>query len=312
MADSGRPAQTAEQSAGQSAPTAPTEPSGGVLVAVDGSEQARRALAWAAAEARMRAVALTITHCYYWPSTGLGAMDAIGFLMEGLEQDSREVLAAAAVEARGIAPDIAVRTISHLGSPVAAIVDMSRDRDLVVLGSRGLGGFKGMLLGSVSTGVVAHASSSVAIVRGAGQIDSAAPVLVGVDASPSSEAVLTEAFAAAQRRGCPVVAVHAWQPPTRQVAADQEEAWQQSVTSELDARVAVVADRFPGVPVEVVTHRDRPAAALLSRAQTAQLLVVGTRGRSELKGMLLGSTSRAMVQHAPCPVLVVRPSGPAR
>lgn len=294
---------TAEEAGtpGQAAKT----PIGGVLVAVDGSEPADRALAWAATEARLRSVPLTIVHCYYWPSTGLGAMDAIGFLMEGLEQDSREVLAAAGSTARDLAPGITIRTVSHLGAPLAALVDMSDDYELLVLGSRGLGGFKGMLLGSVSTGVVAHAHGSVVIVRG-DEIDPAAPILVGVDASPAGTAALVEAFAAAQRRGCAVVAVHAWQLPDQQIAADQEDTWQRSIAADLEAKVGEVAEKFPGVPVESVTYRERPTAALLSRAQSAQLVVVGTRGRGELKGMLLGSTSRAMVQHAPCPVLVVR------
>jgi nucleotide-binding universal stress UspA family protein len=286
--------------------SAAADAAGGVLVAIDGSESSDRALAWAVAEAGGRGVPLTIVHCYYWPSTGLGAMDAVGFLMEGLEEDSREILAAAAKQAAELAPTTEIRTASRLSPPVPTIVEMSRGYELVVLGSRGLGGFKGMLLGSVSTGVVSSAQCPVAIVRGTEDIDPSAPVVVGVDSSPSGEAALDEAFAAARRRGCSVVAVHAWQPPTRHVSAEQEETWQQSIASELEAKVAEVSARFPGVPVEVVTHRDRPTAALLARAQSAQLLVVGTRGRSELKGVLLGSTSRAMVQHAPCPVLVVR------
>lgn len=283
--------------------------SGGILVAVDGSESADRALDWAVAEADRRGLPLTITHCYYWPSTGLGAMDAIGFLMEGLAQDSAEVLADAEARARGAAPNLAIRALSNLGAPVVTLVEMSSGYELLVMGSRGLGGFKGMLLGSVSTGVVANAHCSVVIVRGLGDdahVDPAAPVVVGVDASPAGAEVLAEAFAAADRRRCPLVAVYAWQPPSRRATPDQEQAWQKSILADLDARVAEVGARFPEVKVETVTHRDRPAAALLGRAQNAQLIVVGTRGRSELKGAILGSTSRAMVQHAPCPVLVVR------
>lgn len=278
----------------------------GILVAVDGSESSDRSLAWAVREAELRAVPLTITHCYYWPSTGLGAMEAIGFLMEGLAADSADVLAAAEKAARAQAPGVAVRVESRLGAPVASIVEISARYELVVIGSRGLGGFKGMLLGSVSTGVVANALADVVVVRGDQEIDPGAPVVVGVDASAAGQRALEAAFAAAERRGCPLHAVHAWQGPVVEADADQEHQWQQQISDELVERVAAVAARHPSVQVESVTHRDRPAAALLARAQSAQLLVVGTRGRSEFKGMLLGSTSRAMVQHAPCPVMVVR------
>ncbi|MEO7124661.1 MAG: universal stress protein [Nakamurella sp.] len=278
----------------------------GVLVAVDGSEESGRSLSWAVAEAERRGVALTIAHCYYWPSSGLGAMDAIGFLMDGLAKDSADVLATAEAAARKQAPGLEVHIESHLGAPVATIVDMSTRFDLVVIGSRGLGGFKGMLLGSVSTGVVANALSSVVVVRQDEDLDPTAPVLVGVDDSPHGQAALREAFAAADRRGCSLVALHAWATPTLKGSPEQEEDWQSSVTTELTNQVAAVATQYPGVPVETVTFRDRPAAALLARAQSAQLLVVGTRGRPEFKGMLLGSTSRAMVQHSPCPVMVVR------
>lgn len=292
----------------------------GVLVAVDGSAGSRRSLAWAAREARLRDVPLTIAHCYYWPSSGLGAMDAIGFLMEGLAKDSNDVLSVAEADAQAVAPGVTVRVESHLGAPVATIVDLSGAHQLTVVGSRGLGGFKGMLLGSVSTGVVTSALSTVVVVRGPGggaagsgggadadrTGDFQGPVLVGVDSSPAGQAALEEAFAAASRRGQALVAVHAWMPPSARAGEEQLREWHDAAQAQLSVQVAPVARRFPDVAVETIAYRDRPAAALLARAQSAQLVVVGTRGRSEIKGMLLGSTSRALVQHAPCPVMVVR------
>lgn len=290
-------------SQGQAGTTAP----GGVLVAVDGSEASERSLVWATREAARRGVPLTIVHCYYWPSSGLGAMEAIGFLMDGLAKDSADILTAAEATANRTAPDVEVSVESHLGAPVATIVDLSSRFDLVVVGSRGLGGFKGMLLGSVSTGVVANALCAVVVVRGeAGADDDEAPVVVGVDASQSGQAALAEAFAAAERQSCALVAVHAWQAPSVRVTAEQVEEWQRSAAADVEAQIAPLAASHPSVSVETVTYRDRPAAALLARAQTARLLVVGTRGRSEFTGMLLGSTSRALVQHSPCPVMVVR------
>ncbi len=284
-----------------------TQERGGVLVAVDGSEASERSMLWAARDAARRGTSLTIVHCYYWPSSGLGAMDAIGFLMDGLAKDSTDILSAAEASVTSAMPDLKVTVESHLGAPVATLVDMSGRFDVVVVGSRGLGGFKGMLLGSVSTGVVANALSSVVVVRGEfDENDTVAPVVVGVDASPSGQAALAEAFAAAERCRCALVAVHAWQAPSARVTPEQAEEWQKSAAAELESHIAPLAERHPTVTVETVTYQDRPTAALLARAQTARLVVVGTRGRSEFTGMLLGSTSRALVQHAPCPVMVVR------
>ncbi len=291
-------------------------PDGGVLVAVDGSDFADRALSWAVTEAQSRGAALVVAHCFHWPSPGLGAMDAVGFLMDALAEDSTDILRRAVDTVHAAAPDLAVYATSQLGAPIPTLVQLSRGRDLVVVGSRGLGGFVGMLLGSVSSALVTSALCPVVVVRGEREPAAGDPVVVGVDESPMLDAVLTEAFGAAERRGCKLVAVHAWQGPAADLRtargneplteAELAAAWQRSVAADLAERLARVGSRFGSVSAEAVTVRERPAAALLARAATAQLVVVGTRGRGELRGMLLGSTSRALVQHAECPVLVVR------
>lgn len=295
-------------------PTDETGPAGGILAAVDGSESADRALAWAVREALARGTDLTIAHTYHWPSSGLGAMEAIGFLMDALEEDSKDIVAAAERRAHEIAPEVPVTTVSRLGPPVATIVELAKGKDLVVVGSRGLGGFTGLLLGSVGTGLVANAPCSVAVVRGERVPAPDDPVVVGVDGGGSSEAVLTEGFRAAQRRGCPLIAVQCWQDPSAEVRTalgrepvGEVESWRRAVADALAERLAAVGAQFPSVHAEALSTEGRPAPVLLEQAAIAQLVVVGTRGRGEFKGMLLGSTSRAMVQHAPCPVLVVRP-----
>lgn len=297
----------------------------GVIVAFDGSEHAERALRWATREAAGRGTSLTIAHSYHWPSAGLGAMEAVGFLMDALAQDSAELLESAASLAAQTAEkydvSLEIRTVSQLGAPVPTLVELSHDHELMVVGSRGLGGFAGMMLGSVSTGVVAASVCSVAVIRGdelaeRGLGDNP-PVVVGIDGDPSQQAtvaaILRAAFVAAQQRKSSLVAVHVWQPPTarsltKQALRDLEaqEKWHSSVERELAARVAEVAADFPDVKLQTMTSSGRTAAALLEQAKTARLVVVGTRGRGEVKGMLLGSTSRALVQHAPCPVLVIR------
>jgi nucleotide-binding universal stress UspA family protein len=295
-------------------------PASGVLVAVDGSEQAGRALAWAVREAGLRGRGLTIAHAYHWPSSGFSPVEAVGYLMDALEQDSAEIVAEAAKAARQLAPDLPVQTESRPGPPVAVLVELSHEHELAVVGSRGLGGFTGMLLGSVGTGLVANAACSVAVVRGEREPAADDPVVAGVDGSPAAEMVLTEAFRAAQRRDCPLIAVHGWQDPTTDVltARGQQpdfdrDSWQRAAAQALSERLDLVGQQFPSVHADAVVDWGRPTRALLEQAHTAQLVVVGTRGRGELAGMLLGSTSRAMVQHAPCPVIVVRaPENPER
>lgn len=287
----------------------------GVLVAIDGSDNAQTALAWAAAEAQLREVPLTIVHCYHWPSSGLGAMEAVGFLMEALAAESADVLDRAAATVAGWASEIEVRTESVMGSPVPALVERSRDEQLVVVGSRGLGGFAGMMLGSVSTGVLAHALCPIVVVRSDRQPRQDDPVVVGIDGSEASTAALTEAMAFAQRRGCRVVVVHAWLGPEQALTgrrraqaaeSDYDEAWGDAVAAAVDDQLRPVRKHFPEVPVEIAISRGRATQALLHQAQGAQLLVLGTRGRGEIKSVILGSTSRAMAQHSPCPVMVVR------
>lgn len=144
-------------------------PAGGVLAAVDGSPSAYWALEWAAKEAKMRQLPLIIAHVYHWPSSGLSAMDAIGFLMEELAADSQRILDTAASDAKEYAPEIEVHTVSELGPPVPTLLDLAVGRDLLVVGSRGLGGFKGLLLGSTSKALVTHAPCPVLVVRPPGE-----------------------------------------------------------------------------------------------------------------------------------------------
>lgn len=141
------------------------------------------------------------------------------------------------------------------------------------------------------------------------------PVVVGVDGSPASESALAMAFDEASLRGADLVAVHTW----IEFSSDSAYAyahqfivdWDVIETRErelLAQRLAGWQERYPDVTVRRVVTRDRPVRCLLEHAADAQLLVVGSRGHSGLPGMLLGSTSQALIYHAPCPLLVVRPA----
>jgi nucleotide-binding universal stress UspA family protein len=156
----------------------------------------------------------------------------------------------------------------------------------------------------------------VAVIRGrhgTANVPESGPVVVGVDGSPASELAIAAAFEEASSRRAPLIAVHAWSDVTYEDfygtvrIVPQWESLEEDEERLLAQRLAGWQEKYPDVEIRRVLRRDRPRHALLEAAEKAQLVVVGSRGRGGFTGMLLGSTSQALVQHAGCPVLVVRP-----
>jgi nucleotide-binding universal stress UspA family protein len=135
--------------------------------------------------------------------------------------------------------------------------------------------------------------------------------VVGVDGSPTSEAALAFAFEAADLHGVPLLAVHTWtdyQIESTMTAVLEGDAIDADERRLLAERLAGWGEKFPDVAVTRLVTRYRPARTLLEQSAHAQLVVVGSRGRGGLAGMLLGSVSHALLHHAVCPVAVVRPA----
>jgi nucleotide-binding universal stress UspA family protein len=183
--------------------------------------------------------------------------------------------------------------------------------ELVVLGDRGLGGFAGLLIGPVAVTLAAHAACPIVVVRGPepDRMVRSEAVVVGVDGSPTSEAAVAFAFEAAALRGVPLVAVHTWFDMVVDATMaplidwDVMEADEREVLAE---RLAGWAEKYPDVAVRRLVARDRPARALVEESGRAQLVVVGSRGRGGISGLLLGSVSQTLLHHAACPVAVVQ------
>lgn len=285
-----------------------------VVVGVDGSDQALHAVRWGAAEAERWRVPLRLVTAF-----GLLIDHAPDRLhtedryRRALLHRARRYLAEAAVEAAQQDRRIEVEQQLLVGHPLSVLVAESRPARLVVIGDRGQSRIEGLLLGSVAVGLAVHAHCPVIVVRGAGEEkpDAAAgPVVVGVDGSANGDAALAFAFEAAAVRHAPLVAVHAWADlmidPLLRSAADLAEI---EVTERelLVERLAGWVLKYPDVVVKQVVACSRPAGMLVEQASRAQLLVVGSRGRGEFSGMLLGSVSHAVLHRAPCPVAVVRP-----
>jgi nucleotide-binding universal stress UspA family protein len=287
-----------------------------VVAGVDGSECGLQAVRWAAAEASRRRLPLRLVAAHSWPMGGLVGDPGLGVDPRAV---LREVvlghLAAAADAATRVAPQPEVERVEVTGYPVPVLQDESTRAELVVLGDRGLGGFTGLLIGSVAVDLAAHSACPVVVVRGP-EPDYATPlpepVVVGVDGSPASEAAVAFAFEAASLRGVPLVAVHVWRDllvdPTMAPLLDWD-AVESDEREVLAERLAGWTEKYPDVPVRRLVVRDRPARALVEESGRAQLVVVGSRGRGGFQGLLLGSVSQALLHHAHCPVAVVRPVG---
>lgn len=282
-----------------------------IVVGYDGSPDAASALQWALREAASRH--LTIRLLYV--DADLSGWDASAATMSGapvlsavLPHDSEAILAEA-VEAAEQA-GVPVTTVSRTGSTAAELVEESRSAEMVVIGSRGLGAISSAVLGSTVAHVASHAHCPVIVVRAEGAADG--PVVVGVDGSAESEESLGWAFDHASRHGLALEVVHAYAipvypgvvpyvPPVEITQAT--EGFEQRVAAEV---LAGWRERYPDVPVTVAVVHGRPAPRLIEASSRASLTVVGSRGRGAFLGMLLGSTSQSLLQHAHGSIAVLR------
>jgi nucleotide-binding universal stress UspA family protein len=286
-----------------------------VVVGVDGSSAALDAVGWAAREAVRRGAPLWLVSAFSWhDSRHIGDPGFGGHYRATMLEATRAAVSAAAEAAAQAAPGVEISERVVDGFPVPRLVAASRQAGLVVIGDRGLGGFSSLLVGSVAIGLAAHAACPVVVVRGArlAENGTAGPVVVGVDGSPVSEEALAFAFAAADARAVPLVAVHAWTDSVLDAAVVPLLGWDAIETVEqllLAERLAGWGEKYPDVEVRRVVVRDRPAHGLIQQAtgNKAQLVVVGSHGRGSAAGLVLGSVSHAVLHHAPCPVAVVRP-----
>ncbi|CAM3272123.1 universal stress protein [Mycobacterium intermedium] len=287
-------------------------PEYGILVAVDGSSPAEAAIAWATREAILRQSPLTLLHAVTpvvvgWP---------VGQLydeMPGWQKDNAERVIEQArrvvTRSAGQSDPPQVRTELVYANAVPTLIDASKRASLLVVGSQGMGAIGRALLGSVSSALLHHAHCPVAVIHGdEGSVpDANAPVLVGIDGSPASDAATALAFEEASRRGVDLVALHAWSDvgvfPILGMDWHDRESKGQEVLAE---KLAPWKERYPDVHVRESLVCDTPSKWLIEQSDDAQLVVLGSHGRGGFPGMLLGSVSSAVAQSAKVPVIVVR------
>lgn len=290
----------------------------GILLGFDGSTSAEQALRWAVHEAVMRNVELTIVNVVSTPGYSTAELAWPGATsvdeLRGWREDQGRALLDRALKLveHNAAVDGCPRTTTELlvAAPVPVLAGLSENFALVVVGCRGRGRWRRGLLGSVSTGLVHHAHCPVAVIHDEEPSTpdrDRLPVLVGIDGSPASELATAMAFDEASWRGVDLVALHAWSDTeVSDIPSLESSALEAAAEEILAERLAGYQQRYPEVTVHRVVEWDEVVRHLLDRADSAQLVVVGSHGRGGFAGMLLGSVSTAVVHAARVPVIVAR------
>lgn len=287
-----------------------------VAVGVDGSEQAMAAAQWALDAAARRRVPLEVVHSWSIPLPPVGLGPApVGLADDRVEEAARSVLDQAVDALRTQDSGVDVSGTLYPGTPAAAMLEAAERSSLVVVGASGLDRVTEFVLGSVTQQVVAHAACPVAVIPFGHDVEpgqEAGRVVVGIDGSELSVAATQTAFDEASIRKAGLTLLHVWNVPTYETAGvllPDRLILEDAHAEELRAMAETVAglgEKYPDVHVEQRLLQGRPAAALAKASHGAELVVVGSRGRGGFASLLLGSTSRALLHHATCPVLVVK------
>lgn len=277
-----------------------------IVVGTDGSSHAADAVMWAAREAHRSGLPLRIVTVFQrWAGLRLGSDD----VHSAQEEHARELLDEARDTVLTHFADLPVEAVLRSGEPVEELGRMSTDARLLVTGTRGRGGFTGMLLGSTSHSLTAHAAAPLVVVPGPPPPPTGS-IVVGVDGSEEATRALDFAAEQAHGRQVPLVAVQVVAEPPWFGPTEVYGEWVQDVLAmaeeDLEANLAPIRQRFSHLEIHARVLRGHPADELRRAGDGAQLLVVGSHGRSIGRSVLVGSISHGVLHHASCPVAVLK------
>lgn len=275
-----------------------------IVAGFDGSAEAAAAVRWAVRQARAARCPLHVVHCSLWPLLTRHLGPVPGVSGSGLEQSAQSILEEGVACARAEGPGLDIRgTLLH-GLPAQLLAEAAAGGRMLVVGSRGLGGFLGLLVGSVSLELAATATCPVAVIRP--ELHPDGPVVAAVDAS-GSPAALDDACALASAWQAPLKVVHVrHEPAGYQLPEGRDAAEAREVLASALNR-ATAKGPLVRVDGEVLADTSVPHA-ILKAAGEARMVVVGSQGRGILRETI-GSTAHAVLHHARGPVLISRHGG---
>ncbi|MBJ8347057.1 universal stress protein [Antrihabitans sp. YC2-6] len=283
-----------------------------IVAALDGSAVASDAARWAASLADRLDAPLHLVAALPSPNFVMTEVSIVSRneLNSAIRKTAEETIESARLEIRHEFPKVEISAEIVPGPPASALIEVGNQARMLVLGSTGRGMLGSMLIGSTTMRVAGRTACPVVVWRGDVSVLDDRPVVVGVDGSAAGSVAVESAFEFAARAGTPLVAVHAWS--TRHNAGDVTipllvdwDAVETTERSLLQANIAPWKEKYPDVTVdEVLDARHHAAELMLGKADGAQLLVVGSRGRGALAGAVFGSTSQNLLHHSTCPVMI--------
>lgn len=293
-----------------------SSPNAPVVVGYDGSEEGRQAVEWAALAAQRRSATLLVVSATGWSEPPAG--------LEGLAQTGEKYALALAKEGCGVANHMSeapqTEAVGVVGRPQDALISLSNDAQLVVVGHRGAGALRLGVLGSVAFDVSNNAACPVAVVRrSSGALPTeTSPSVVAVDGSATSLKALDLAAQWASESNSLLRIISVWRSPTGEgvgalMAEEASEGVRDGSKGAKNAAHQIVSDAkervlevYPGLLVESLVGSGRPSEVIVEASRGAALIVMGARGRGSLATLLLGSVSREVVEGADCAVYIVR------
>ncbi|WP_392542969.1 universal stress protein [Oryzobacter telluris] len=296
---------------------APLDSTGAVVAALDGSAADEPVADWAADEASrlaapLRLVSVVDPGFQLMPYEAL--VSATPSLARQLEEGAHLLLDRAAARVRDRHPGLDVAVAVTWGSPAAGVLELARQALRLVVGAPRKGPLERVLLGSVALPVVAHAPCPVAVVPTGTVVEPLRHLVVGVDGSEASRTAVELAFATAAASGATVTCVIGWHLEVQdgvvvtERGSDRWAAVEERHVVRARRVVDPVAERFPGVTCDVVVRHGPPSRVLVEAGAElgADALVVASRGLGGFRGLLLGSVSRRVIEHAGRVVVVAR------
>lgn len=284
---------------------------GSIVVGVDGSPHSARAVEWAVEQATAEHRTLTLMHTAHAMTPAF--MDAAIADAQGarsaMEDAGKEVLAHARETVERSAQELEVHGVFDIADPRDALLHASETASMLVVGSRGRGQVRTLLLGSVNVALARHARCPVVVVRPQRSGTARGGIVVGIDSSPESRPVLEFAFRQASVRDLPLTVIHtAWDiqagtSGARLVADEMGDV--EGERRGLAEALAGMREEYPDVQVATRLAKGTPEQVLTSLSSQSDLLVVGAHQNSRVSQAFLGSVSVSVVENAQCPVAVV-------